>query len=179
MARSGCSPEQLPLIGVLAEHLHRRGHLIAGGVRSRQQQAAREHPQFGGIEAVPVVLGADQVGEQVIGQGVPAMGDHVVDVVVEFAPGPHDGGLELSNVGGEGEGFEDVVRPRRELLPVFAGRAEQRADDGDGVGPREVGDDVTAPGIDDLVDEIVHHADHRLMQARNRSGGERLGTQTA
>jgi len=33
-------------------------------------------------------------------------------------------GLELPDVGGEAEGFEDVVSPRREPLPVFAGRAE-------------------------------------------------------
>jgi hypothetical protein len=46
---------------VLAEHLHRSGDLIAGGVCSREQQPAGEHPQFGGIEAISVILGADQV----------------------------------------------------------------------------------------------------------------------
>ena len=31
-------------------------------VRPRQQQAARKHAQFGGVEAVAVVLGANQLG---------------------------------------------------------------------------------------------------------------------
>ena len=170
--------EQLPLVGVLAEHLHGGGHLVSGGVRSRQQQATGEHPQFGGIEPIPVVLGANEVGEQIVSQGVPAMGDHIVDVVVELPPRPHDGGLDFANVGGEAEGLEDVVGPRRELLPVFAGRAEQRADDRDGVRAREVGDDVAASVVGDPIDEIGHHVDHGVVQARNRSGGERLGAQT-
>ena len=109
---------------MLAEHLHGCGHLVAGGVCPREQQAACKHAQFFGIESIPVILGADQVGEQIIGQAVPATGDHVVDVVVELSPCPHDGGLELPDVGGEAEGFEDVVSPRREPLPVFAGRTE-------------------------------------------------------
>jgi hypothetical protein len=41
----------------------------------------------------------------------------------------------VSKAMGEAEGFEDVVGPESELLPVFAGRAKQGADDGDGVGP--------------------------------------------
>ena len=107
------------------------------------------------------------------------MGDHVVDVVVELAPGPHDGGLERADVGGEAERLEDVVGPRREPLPVFARRAEQCADDRDRVGPREVGDDVTVALVGDLVDQTAHHVDHGVVQARNRSRGERLGAQTA
>ena len=71
---------------MLAQHLHRGGHLIAGGVRPRQQQAARQHAQFGGAEAIAVVLGANQVGKQVVGEAVSPAGDHVVDVVVEL---PH------------------------------------------------------------------------------------------
>jgi len=39
---------------------------------------------------------------------VPAPGDHVVDVVVEFSPRAHDDRLDLADVDGEGEGFEDV-----------------------------------------------------------------------
>ena len=75
--------------------------------------------------------------------------------------------------------LKDVVGPRREPLPVFAGCAEQRADDRDGVGARDVGDDVTVAAVGDLVDQIVHHVDHGVVQARNRSRGERLGAQPA
>ena len=107
------------------------------------------------------------------------MGDHVVDVVVELAPGPHDGRLEGLNVGGEAERLKDVVGPRREPLPIFAGCAQQCADDRDGVGPREVGDDVTVAVVGDLVDQIAHYVDHGIVQARNRSRGERLRAQTA
>ena len=142
--------EQLPLLRVLAQHVHRGGHLVAGGVGARQQQAAGEHAQFGGVEAIAVVLGANQVGEQVVGQAVPAPGDHVVDVVVELAPRAHDDRLDFAEIDGEAEGLEDVVGPERELLPVLAGRAEQRADDRDGVGARDVGDDVAAARVGDL-----------------------------
>ena len=116
----GIVSQQLPLLGMLAQHLHRSGHLVAGGVGARQQQTAGEHPQFGGVEAIPVVLGVDKVGDQIIGQVVPPLGDHVVDVVVEFTPRPHDAGLERFDVGGEAEGLEDVVGPRRKSLPILA-----------------------------------------------------------
>jgi hypothetical protein len=170
--------EQLPLIRVLTEHLHGGGHLVSGGVRPCQQQAAREHAQFGGIEAIPVILGANQIGEQIISQAVPTLGDHVVDVVVELPPRAHHDGLEFADVDGEAERFEDVVGPQRKLLPVLAGRAEQRADDRDGVGARKIRDDVAAARASNLIDETVHHVDHGVVQGRDRSGGERLGTQT-
>ena len=77
------------------------------------------------------------------------------------------------------EGFEDVVRPQGELLPILAGRAEQRADDRDGVGAREVGDDVAAARVGDPIDQLVHHLDHGVVQAQGRSGCECLGRQAA
>ena len=128
IASSGCSLSSCPLLRVLAEHVHRGGHLVAGGVRARQQQAAREHAQFGGVEAVAVVLGANQVGKQVVGQAVPAPGHHVVDVVVELSPRAHDDGLDFADVDSEGEGLEDVVRPQRKTVanPRGARRAARR-----------------------------------------------------
>ena len=57
--------EQIPLIRVIAEDVNGSGNLVAGGVGTRHQQAARKHPQFGHAQPVAVVLGADQIGDQV------------------------------------------------------------------------------------------------------------------
>jgi hypothetical protein len=116
--------EQLPLLGVLAQDVHRGGHLVRCRVRTRQQQASREHPQFGGVEAIAVILSANQVGKQVVSQAVPAPGDHLVDVVVELPPRAHDDRLDFAEIDSEAESFEDVVGPPEELLPVLAGCAE-------------------------------------------------------
>ena len=64
-------------------------------------------------------------------------GDHVVDVVVELTPRAQDDGLDLGEIDSEADDLEDVVGPHGELLPVLARCAEQRADDRDGVGPRD------------------------------------------
>ncbi len=44
-------------------------------------------------EAVAVVFGADQLGDQVVGEVVAPVGDHVVEVGVQRLPGPQDAGV--------------------------------------------------------------------------------------
>ena len=46
------------------------------------------------------MLGANEVGEQVVGQAAATSGDHDVDVIVEFAPSAHHIGYVVD---GEGE----------------------------------------------------------------------------
>ena len=43
-------------------------------------RTGRTHGTTHGIESIAAVLGADEVGEQVVVQGVATSGDHVVDV---------------------------------------------------------------------------------------------------
>jgi hypothetical protein len=102
----------------------------------------------------------------------------VVDVVVELAPRPHDIGF-VGRIEREAEGLENVVGPERKLLPVLAGGTEQRTDDRDGVGPRDVGDDVTSTRIGDPVDQLVDHVVDRLVQACGSPRCERLRHQAA
>ena len=45
-----------------------------------------QHAQFVEIEPFALAFGANEFRQQIIGQSVPAGGDHAVDVVVEFAP---------------------------------------------------------------------------------------------
>ena len=115
--------EQLPLVRVIAEDVDGSGHLVAGGVGARHQDAAREHPQFGHAQAVAVVLGADQIGEQVLGGRLAAVGDHGVDIVVEFTPGRQDFWLVFGRV--PGERLEELVGPGREQVAVLV--EERRA----------------------------------------------------
>ena len=173
----GMLGQQGPLVGVIAQHLHRGGELVAGGVGAGHQQAAREHEQFVVGEAVAVVFGADQLGDQVVGEVVAPVGDHVVEVGVERLPGPQDVGRVVGDV--PVEGLEDVVGPVREQLPVLAGGAEQRADDRDRVLAGDVGDHVAAARGGERVDQLGDHLDDRGAQPRGRPGGERLGHESA
>ena len=84
--------EQCPLVGVVSEDLHRGSQLIAGGVGARAQQGGSDHEQFGVGEAIAVVLGADQIRNQIVGEGLAASGDHGFEVGVEVIPRRHDGG---------------------------------------------------------------------------------------
>ena len=174
----GVFGQQRPLVGMVDEDVDGCGELVAGGVGAREQQSGGEHAQFVGVEAVAVVLGPDEVGEQIVGQRVPPVGDHVVDVGVEFAPGVHDERF-VDAVGIEGEGGEDVVGPQRELLPILARRAEQGADDRDGIGPGDVVDDVATAFGGNMIDEVVDDLDDGVVQARAGSRCEGLGHQAA
>ncbi len=89
-ASSGCSASSAHWSGWSTRTSIGCGELVAGGVGARQQQAGGEHAQFVGVEAIAFVLGADEVGQQIVGQRVSPACDHLVDVVVEFAPGAHD-----------------------------------------------------------------------------------------
>ena len=128
-------------------------------------------------EAVAVVLGADQLGDQIVGQCVASMSDHVVDVGVERIPGAqHDGRV----VGGvPEEDLDDVVGPLGEQLPVLAGCTEQRADDRDRVLRRDVGDDVAGAGRRERVHQFIDDVDDDGAQPCGRSRGEHSGHESA
>ena len=87
----GVLGQQCPLVGVIAEHLHRGGELVSSGVGAGNQQAHDQHAQLVGVEPIAIVFGADQLGDQVVGQRVAAVGDHIVDVVVDGLPCRQDG----------------------------------------------------------------------------------------
>ena len=72
--------QECPLVGVITQHVYRRTQLEAGGVGACQKQRGHEHAEFVGAEAIAIVLGADQLGDQVVGQCVPPVREHVVDV---------------------------------------------------------------------------------------------------
>jgi hypothetical protein len=144
--------QQGPLLGVIAQIAHGGGQLIAGGVGSCHQQGRREHGELVGGESVPVVFGADQFRDQVVGEVVAPLGDHVVEVGVELVSGRHDDRLVVDDV--PVEDLEDVIGPVGEQLPVAARSAEQLADDRNWIPACDVGDDVAAPRGGDWVDQL-------------------------
>ena len=166
-----------PLVGVLAQHLYRRGELIARGVGACGEQSAREQSQFRSRQPVAVLLGADHVREQIVGEVLAPTGNHVVDVVLELQPGRHDGGLVVGNV--PVEHLEDVVGPPGEQLPVLTGSAEQRADDRNRILPGDVCDHVAMASDDGLVDEFGDDVVDRGGQPGGRLRGEGLRHQLA
>ena len=93
--------QQRPLVGVVGQDLNRGGELVAGGVGSGVEQDRNEVHQFVVGQPVAVVFGADELGDQVVGQGVSPRGDQVLDVGLELLPRPQDGGC----------------RPRRRCTP--------------------------------------------------------------
>ena len=118
----GVLGQQRPLVGVIAEHLHRGGELVSSGVRAGNQQTHDQHAQLVGVEPIAIVFGADQLGDQVVGQRVTAVSDHIVDVVVDGLPCRQNGVRLIGDV--PAEGLEDVVGPFREQLPVRGRCAE-------------------------------------------------------
>ena len=105
------------------------------------------------------------------------MSDHVVEVGVERLPGGQDDGRIVDDV--PAEELEDVVGPVREQLPVFAGCAEQRADDRNRVLPGNVGDHVAAARANQRIHQIADDLDDRRAQPCDSPGGERLGYEAA
>ena len=125
-ANSGCSAQERPLVGVITEHLHRGGELVSSGVRAGNEQTHDQHAQLVGVEVIAIVFGADQLGDQVVGQRVTAVSDHIVDVVVDGLPCRQDGVRLGGNV--PAEGLEDVVGPFRRTAssPRLVRRAARR-----------------------------------------------------
>ena len=121
-----------------------------------EQESGDEHAQLFAVESLTLVLDTNEVREQVVGKGVATSGDHVVDVVVEFAPGAHYA-RHIVGREGECEGLEDLVRPKGELFPVLARSADQGTDDGHRVGARDLGDDVavTPATIGSTISSII------------------------
>ena len=74
------------------------------------------------------------------------------------------------------EDSEQVRRPPAEQLPVLFRRAEQTADDRDGIGLAHVGDEFAAPCAGKRVDEAVDDLADVGPQSVGRLGGERGAT---
>jgi hypothetical protein len=64
----GTPAQQCPLVGVVMQEVNRCCQLVAGGVGASSEQSAGQHDKFVVAEAVTVVLGADQVRDQVVGR---------------------------------------------------------------------------------------------------------------
>ena len=110
---------------------------------------------FGFADMVAAVFDADEFGQQIVGECTTPVGDHLVDVVVECVPRRQHDGFLGGQIAVEADDLENVLRPPGELLPVLAGRAEQRTDDRYRIRPGDVGDELAAARVDDLVDELV------------------------
>ena len=97
----GALRQQRPLVGVVAEHLHRGGQLVTGGIGAGHQQCRGQHQQLVVAQAVAVHLGAHHVGEQVVGQCVTAAGDQW-----------HAGSSSVSTTTSSATVLQRGVRPR-------------------------------------------------------------------
>ena len=169
--------QQCPLIGVVAQHMRRRPQLQAGGVGASHQQRGNEHAKFVGAEAVTVVLGSDQIGDQVAGQNVAPAREHLVDVAVQRLPSGQDPRRLVGRV--PAEGLQNNVGPVGELFPVLGWCAEQCADDRDRVLAGYVGDHIAAAAADLTIDEAVDDLDDRRAQSCGRLRREGLAHQSA
>jgi hypothetical protein len=76
--------QQCPLVGVVMQEVNRCCQLVAGGVGTGGEQRGGQHEKFAVAEAVTVVLGADQVRDQVLGEVVPALREHLFAIGVEL-----------------------------------------------------------------------------------------------
>ncbi len=148
--------------------------LATGGVGSGHQNAEGQHAQLAGIEAVARIFDADELGEQIVGQASTPARDHIVDVIVELSPRLEHDWLLLCEVAVEADDLEDILGPPRELFPVFARRAEQRADDGNRIGTGDVGDEFATTRVHDLIDQLVDHGMDGVVHTRRRSRREGL-----
>ena len=169
--------EQRPLVGVLAEEGDRAGQLVAGGVGAGHEDGLGQHRHLLGGEPVAFLLDGDHVAEQVFTGIGAAFLDHVVDVGLELRTGPFDQGQVLDEVGVEDA--EDVGGPGGEELPVLGRGAEELADDRDGVGLADVGDQLALALGGDLVDQTVDDAAHGGSEAVGGRRGEGGGDEAA
>jgi hypothetical protein len=131
--------------------------LVTSGVGTSSEQSGGQHEKFAAAEPVTVVLGADQVRDQVVGEVFPALRKHFFEIGVEFGPGRLDGGPVAGDV--PVEYFLDLIGPCGEQLPVLTRCAEQRADDRGGVPARDIGDHVAVSDGGQRVDEFSDDVD--------------------
>ena len=78
-----------------------------------------------------------------------------------------------------GEQLHEVVCPVGEQPPVLARCTKQRGDDRHRVGPRDVGDHLTAPDRGKPVDQLRDDVDDDAVEPGDRARGERLGHEPA
>ena len=168
--------QQRPLVGMVGECVDRAGQLITRRVGAGHQQSGGQHPQLREAEAVAVVFGADQIGDQIVGETVAPVGNHLVDVGVEFVPVGQDRGNLVGGV--PAERLEELVGPRRELFPIAGRCAQQRANDRDRIVTRNVGDDVAVSATGALFEQRIDHLFDRRAKPLGGSGCERLADQS-
>lgn len=167
--------EQRPLVGVVGQHLHRRGELVAGGVGAGAEQRRAQHEQFVVGEPVTIVFGSDELRDQVVGQRRTALGDQLLEVGIELIPCGQDHRTVFGDV--PIEDLLDVIGPVAEQVLILRRCAQQRADDRRGVAASDVDDDVAASRLGERADQAVDDLDDERAQPLRAPGGEGLGYQ--
>jgi hypothetical protein len=141
-SKFGMLCQQGPLIGVIDKDLNRSCQLVARGVGAREEKDSDEVEDFAAGEPVAIVLCADELRDQVVGECSAAALDQVVEVGVELLPRGQDCRCVGGGVGSKG--LADASQAVGEQLPVPAGYTKCRADDRNGIRPGDVDDDITA-----------------------------------
>ena len=173
----GLVGEQLPLLGVVGEQGDGAAELVARRVGAADDDRLHHHHQLVRRQPVALLLGRDQVGEQVLGRLVAAIGDQLPRVLVELVLGGGDDRQVLVEVAVEDA--QHVGGPPAEQLPVLLRRAEQLADDGDRIRLADVDGEVGAPGRGDGIDQPADHLTHERPQPVGRPRRERLADEPA
>ena len=174
----GVGGELVPVAG-LAQQLQDRirdevhGGLVAGD----QQQVAGGHDLLG-RQLVAVLLGRDQRRDQVLPRRGPALLDELGEVTAQPAAGLHaliEGLRHLTGDGGERvEPLGQQGRGPAELRLVLDRDAEQPADDRNRQWMREVGHDVEAVPLGDLVEQTVDQRADLALERLDPLRGEGL-----
>jgi hypothetical protein len=115
--------EQFPLVRVLEEGVHAVRHGVAGGLVPRNGEQDDEEREFDLTHGLPVDIGFDQPGDDVIGRAAAPLVGHVVGVAHQLGVGGHVVRLEVRVVG-----VHDRVGPVEQLLPVRLRHADQIGD---------------------------------------------------
>ena len=78
------------MVGVVGQHLHRGGELVARGVGAGAEQRRAQHEQFFMGQPVTVVFASDELGDQVVGQRCAPPCDQLLEIGVEVMPRGQD-----------------------------------------------------------------------------------------
>ena len=159
------------------EHGDGAPELVAGGVGATDDHRLHHHHELAVAQTVTRLLGGDQRSEQVLCGAVAAVLDEPADVLVEVVLGLDDQRPVLGQVAVEDA--QKIRRPDAEALPVLSRRAEQFADDRDGVRLTDVAHQVAASAGRHVVDQLLDHLAHEGTKAVGRLGRERRRHQPA
>ena len=97
----GMLGQQCPLVGVIAQYLHRGGQLIAVVSVPAISRPATSMRNSSALRRSPSSSARISSGDEIVGQRVAPMRDHVVDVGVEFVPRGQDRRLVCRDIPAE------------------------------------------------------------------------------